>query len=126
MSSQSKSTPDVAESNLEATAAKTPPPEVSTDKSLEKAKINLETARIAWAELQRFFAAGKVLELAAGEDLTEVAQRMADDDAQHLRELLDAQKLGHVQDARAVQWIESDAEVWCVVVKPWVLVQDID
>ena len=41
--------------------------------ALEKAKVNLETSQIAWKELQRFFAAGLAISVAAELDLVEVA-----------------------------------------------------
>jgi hypothetical protein len=34
-----------------------------------------------------------------------------------------AEKVGQVTDAQAIEWLEANALVWCVVVRPWVLVQ---
>jgi len=33
-------------------------------------------------------------------------------------------QLGPVTDSQARAWIDSDATLWAVVVKPWVLVQE--
>jgi len=34
--------------------------------------------------------------------------------------------IAHVSDRQARDWLEADAEVWAVVLKPWVLVQNIN
>jgi len=43
------------------------------ERELERARIIGETAKIPWLELQRFFAAGKVMWIAADLDLVDVA-----------------------------------------------------
>ena len=88
-----------------------------------RAKLNLETAQIAWQELQRFFAGGAALMVSADLDLVEVAFRMSEDNVAQIQRWVEAGKLGKVTDAQAAAWFESDALVWAVVVSPWVLVQ---
>jgi len=90
---------------------------------LLRAKLNLETAQIAWKELQRFFAGGAALMVSADLDLVEVAFQMSEDHAAQIQRWVEAGKLGKVTDAQAAAWFESDALVWAVVVNPWVLVQ---
>jgi len=89
------------------------------------AKINLKTSKIAWKELQRFFAGGKALMVAADLDLIDVAFQMSEDNAEQIRQWAVAGKLAHVPDKQAREWIETDALVWAVVVSPWVLVQPV-
>jgi hypothetical protein len=36
---------------------------------------------------------------------------------------LHSARLAPVSDAQALDWFENDATHWCVVVRPWVLVQ---
>ena len=88
-----------------------------------RAKLNLETAKIAWKELQRFFAGGAALMVFADLDLVEVAFQMSEDNVAQIQRWVEAGKLGKVTDAQAAAWFESDALVWAVVVSPWVLVQ---
>ncbi len=88
-----------------------------------RAKLNLETAQIAWKELQRFFAGGAALMVSADLDLVEVAFQMSEDNVAQIQRWMEAGKLGKVKDAQAAAWFESDALVWAVVVSPWVLVQ---
>lgn len=93
---------------------------------IEKAKINLETAKIAWSELQRFFAAGKVLHVALDQDLLEVARLMSADQVTQIALLLDSGKIAVVADKKALEWYETDSSVWSVVVKPYVLLQEVE
>ena len=91
-----------------------------------RAKINLETSKIAWKELQRFFAGGKALLVSADLDLVEVAFQMSEDNVEQIRQWAAAGKLARVPDESAREWAETDALVWAVVVSPWVLVQPLD
>ena len=93
------------------------------DAALLRAKINLETGRIPWKALQGFFAAGDVLAAAPGLDLVEVAVQMSRDNTAQVDAWLASGDLAPVADAQALAWVEADAEVWAVVVKPFVLVQ---
>jgi hypothetical protein len=91
-----------------------------------RARINAETARIPWCELQRFFAAGKVFHVDAELDLVEVACALHEDDIERVRGWTEAAQLGPVADERARNWLDCEASLWAVVVKPWVLVQEAD
>lgn len=90
-----------------------------------RAKINLETSKIAWQELQRFFAGGKALLVSADMDLVEVACQISKDNVEQIQQWAVAGKLAHVPDEQAQEWIKADALVWAVVVSPWVLVQPV-
>ncbi len=91
---------------------------------LEKAKVNLETSKILWTELQRFFAAGQVIAVDKQLDLVETAYQFSVDNKAQIEIWLNERLIGPVTDQQALFWYESEAEVWAVVVKPWVLVQD--
>ena len=100
-----------------------------TEPNLEevsRAEVNLETAQIAWKELQRFFAKGAALFVSAELDLVEVAVQMSKDDTEQIRQWMDVGKLVKVTDTQAASWFEADALVWAVVVRPWVLVQPVE
>lgn len=88
-----------------------------------RAKINLETAKIAWKELQRFFAGGKAIFVNAELDLIEVAFQISEDNASQVAQWMQAGQVARVSDAQAQQWFDANADVWAVVVSPWVLVQ---
>ena len=92
--------------------------------ALSRDEIHSETSKIAWSELQRFFAAGRAINVSPDLDLVEVALQVSNDNSDLVREWMDKGKLAPVSDDQARYWIGTDAIVWAVVVKPWVLVQD--
>ncbi len=92
---------------------------------LEKEKVNLETAQIAWTDLQRFFAKGEVVWVSDELDLIEVSYQFSIDDKASVQNWLEAQQIALVSDTQALRWFEENAELWAVVVKPWILVQEI-
>jgi hypothetical protein len=96
-----------------------------SDEELIRAKLVSETAKIAWSELQRFFAAGQALFVVAELDLIEVAFSFQQDDAGRVKGWLQQKMVYPVTNLQARQWINRDDIVWTVVVKPWVLVQDL-
>ncbi|BCK88887.1 hypothetical protein MIZ01_2693 [Sideroxyarcus emersonii] len=89
----------------------------------KRASVNLETARIAWKELQRFFASGSAILVGAELDLVEVAFQISEDNKAQVLEWMQRGQLARVPDAQALAWYEADADVWAVVVRPYVLVQ---
>ncbi|MDH5352879.1 MAG: DUF2288 domain-containing protein [Gammaproteobacteria bacterium] len=94
------------------------------DPQLIRAKINGETAKIPWKELQRFFASGRSLYVEASLDLVEVAFSFHQDDAKQVEQWLNNEKVLAVSTDQAKRWVDEDSMVWAVVVKPWVLIQD--
>ena len=86
--------------------------------------LNAQTAKIPWSELQRPFASGAVFELAKGNDLVKVAVALAEDDAATISPLVESNAMLKVEDERAQQWAQDDTVLWCVVVAPYVLVQE--
>jgi hypothetical protein len=90
-----------------------------------RAKVNLETAQIAWKELQRYFASGIALAVAADLDLVEVAYQMSQDNTAQIQQWMAAGKFGRVSDEQAKGWLVTDEILWAVVVSPWVLVQPV-
>lgn len=93
---------------------------------LLRGKINSETARISWKELQRYFAGGYTLEVDISLDLVEVAYQMQQDNSTQVEEWLGNNLLRQVSSQHARQWYNDDALLWSCVVKPWVLVQATD
>lgn len=90
-----------------------------------KAKLNQETARINWEELQRFYASGSLVAVAAGIDLIEVACHFSTDNKQAVELLLGTGKVFRPDDQLAREWFDRKASHWAIVIAPWVLVQEI-
>jgi hypothetical protein len=91
-----------------------------------RAKMNLETSRIAWREMQRFFASGAAIYVSPGLDLVEVAFQISEDNKEAVLNWMGTGQIARVSDEQALAWFEADADVWAVVVSPYVLVQDAD
>ncbi|MBU2953139.1 DUF2288 domain-containing protein [Marinobacter sp. F3R08] len=89
-----------------------------------KAKLNLETSRIHWHELQTYFARGQVVRVSPDLDLLDVAAELAADNKPRFARWMDEGHVGEVTPETAQAWYDRNAELWAVVVAPWVLVQD--
>lgn len=92
------------------------------DQELRK-RLNLETSRLPWREMLRHYAGGNVIGISSDLDLIEVAVCIARDDTAAVRGWMQSNRLAKVSDEQAAAWLEEDADLWAVVVKPWVLVQ---
>ena len=88
------------------------------------AKLNLETAPMAWKDLERFFSSGALISVSRELDLVDVAVRIANDDTQTVAKWLDGGSVAKVSDTQAQAWHDADMTLWTVVVKPWILVQE--
>jgi hypothetical protein len=86
-------------------------------------ELALETAQIHWHELQRFFAGGNAIAVDASLDLIHVATEITKDNAAQIKTWMDSGLVDAVKDSQATQWLDEDAIVWALVIKPWVLVQ---
>ena len=89
-----------------------------------KARLNLETSRIHWHELQTYFAKGQVVRVAPELDLLEAAVQLTADNKTQFQQWMSQGQVGDVSPDLARDWYERNAELWAVVVAPWVLVQD--
>ncbi len=94
------------------------------DSETEKAKLNLETGQMAWSVLQVFFASGNAISVTPDLDLVEVAFQISQDNKQQIEAWMAEGKVGQVSDDQARTWHTNDAQLWALVVRPWVLVQD--
>ena len=97
----------------------------SEQEATMRAKVNMETSRIHWKELQRFFASGAAVIVSPKLDLVEVAFQMHSDNKVQIETWLLTGEIAKVSDEQAAEWLAADQEVWAVVVSPWVLIQAI-
>lgn len=89
----------------------------------EKTNLVAETAKIPWDELERFYAQGKIILVCSSLDLIEVAYEFSVDNTNKTKQWIDSGKLLRHFDQQAKDFVEHDTELWCVVIKPWILVQ---
>jgi hypothetical protein len=97
----------------------------SVNEAEKRARINSETAKIAWQELQRFFAQGHAIAVSHDLDLVEVVYQVSCDNKAKLQVWMEANQVGPVSDAQALEWLQANVLMWSVVIRPWVLVQPI-
>ncbi len=90
-----------------------------------KVKINKETAKVYWQEIQSFFASGSVIYVSKTLDLVEVAYQIANNNAEQLKLWMAANQVNVVEDKKAALWHECNQQLWAVVIKPWILVQEV-
>lgn len=90
-----------------------------------KARLNTETAKIGWEEIQRFFAKGQVFIVDSEMDLIDTAAKMIQDERGSVEKWLEQGLIQQatIEDAR--RWNEVDPDLWTVVVAPWILVQEV-
>lgn len=97
-----------------------------TQEELTRGKLNSETARISWKELQRYFAGGYTLLVSEQLDLIETAYQMNRDNSAQIEQWLNDELIRQVSNDEARQWYNDDVEFWACVIKPWVLIQPAD
>ena len=88
------------------------------------ARLNTETARISWPELERHFARGVLMSVSSDLDLVQLGAHMIHDDKSIIDAWLESGKLKKTTDDDARGWSTGEPELWAVVVAPWVLVQE--
>ena len=93
------------------------------EKDALEQRLNTETAKINWHELQKHYAAGNVLAVAETADLIKVAVAFYQDDTTKVQAWLADKTLFEINDEQALDWYESKTEHWAVVIPPFVLVQ---
>ena len=97
-------------------------PEI-TQEELIRGKLNSETARIPWKELQRHFAGGYTFFISSELDLIEVGYQFQIDNAPQIEIWLNQELAKQVSNDQAREWYNNDESLWACVVKPWVLIQ---
>jgi len=96
-----------------------------TPRDLLRAKLNLETARLGWPELERHFARGDVIKVAVGVDLIDAALHLAENNAATVEAWLADGRIARAELADAEDWHARQPMFWAVVVAPWVLIQEV-
>ncbi len=95
-----------------------------TERQALIARLNSETAKTGWQELQKHYAAGNVLGVAAGADLIQVAIALNEDNATQIQAWLSDKSVFEVTDQQALEWFENQTILWALVIPPFVLVQE--
>ena len=89
-------------------------------------KLNQETAKINWSELQRHFARGVVVVVARELDLLKVAEQISTDQDNTIKPYLDAQKIFRATDDDARRWNEQNQGSGLLLLRPGCLFRNVD
>jgi hypothetical protein len=92
---------------------------------LLRAKLNAETGKLAWTELERHFARGVVVKVAGDLDLVDVAVAMSHDDKETVAAWLAQGRVVRASAEDALAWHAQQSQFWAVVAAPWVLIQEV-
>lgn len=96
-----------------------------SDQSDTYAAILGATAPIEWKALEPHFALGQVLTVSQELDLVTVAEAFTRDDSAAVKDWMGAGLVQLTADAQAAVWHERNPDnLWAVVIRPWVLVQE--
>jgi hypothetical protein len=90
-----------------------------------RAKLNAETGKLTWSELERHFARGVVIKVAGDLDLVEVALAMSHDDKSVVESWLTQGRIARAATEDAIAWHAQQSQFWAVVAAPWVLIQEV-
>ena len=95
------------------------------DKASAKQELLSQTAKISWEELQRFFAAGKLIYVTQPLDLIDVGTELIQDNKTQFTQWTESNAVHPVNDEQAQAWSQENLVLWAVAVSPWILVQEI-
>lgn len=87
-------------------------------------RLNGETAKIEWHQLQKHYASGSIISVATGFDLIKVAIALHRDDTAQVKQWLAEKLVTEVNDTQAQRWYDEKTSVWALVIPPFVLVQE--
>ena len=87
------------------------------------ARLNTETGKVSWQELQPHFARGVIIMVEEKLDLIHVAAEFIKDNKQQVEEWLSRGAVAMVSNKQAKIWADENPVLWSVVAAPWVLVQ---
>jgi hypothetical protein len=98
---------------------------MTESEDIPRAKLNAETGKLAWKELERHFARGVVIKVAGDLDLVDVALAVARDDKVAVEAWLAQGRIVRASTEDAQTWHAGQSQFWAVVAAPWVLIQEV-
>ena len=87
-------------------------------------RLARECGVLGWHEIARHFARGVLIMARPGVPFLDVAECLVGNDTARLQAWLDSGEVTRASDEDARDWNERAPEFRCIVVAPWVLVQE--
>jgi hypothetical protein len=98
---------------------------MNTSKPELVSRLNQETGKLGWVDIERHFSRGVVVKVEAGLDLIEVAAVMVEDNKTTFVRWMEAGQVARATQDDALRWQSVEAQFWAIVIAPWLLVQEI-
>lgn len=100
-------------------------PTLNPEEELDlRTRLNLETGRVSWKDIEILFARGMLMVVAPELDLVEVAALTAENETTRMKAWTDQGLVGALSAGQAKDWQAREPELWAVVVAPWAFVQE--
>ena len=95
-----------------------------SETELLRAKLNRETGRTGWTDLEPHYRRGAVIHVNTALDLVDVAVRIAEDDTVSVKRWMKSGDIARLTPDQAAEYHRIGRIFWAVVVAPWVLIQE--
>ncbi len=90
-----------------------------------KNSLKTESGELKWQELEPHFARGAIRVISNKLNLIDVAVDIAQNNTDVISEKLSNNNLSEPSDSQATLWHKNNASFFCVVVAPFVLIQEL-
>ncbi len=86
--------------------------------------LESESGILCWQELEKHFARGAVRVISTNAKLIDIAVDIAQNNTNNISKALSEEIIAEATDTQAVTWQQQNASFLCVVVAPYVLIQE--
>ncbi len=92
-------------------------------KQLRK-NIESESGILNWQELEKHYARGAIRIISSNVNLIDIAIYIAENNIEQISDALAAKTVTKATDSQAMQWQQQNSSFRCVVIAPFVLIQE--
>jgi len=89
-----------------------------------KESLELESGTLCWEELEKHFARGVIRIVSLDTNMIDIAIDIAQDNSEKIATALASKTLTEATDSQAKQWQQLNSVFRCVVIAPFVLIQE--
>jgi hypothetical protein len=86
--------------------------------------LESESGPLCWQELEKHFARGAVRVISSNANLIDIAINIAENNIEQISDALASKTVTEATDSQAKQWQQLNSSFQCVVVAPFVLIQE--
>lgn len=86
--------------------------------------LESESGYLSWNELEKHFSRGVVRIISSNRNLIDLAIDIAQNNTKNISSALSNNNITEPTDAQAIQWQQQNSNFFCIVVAPFVLIQE--